>query len=245
MRLQRALARAGVASRRRAEELIRSGGVTVNGRVAEIGASVDPERDVIAVRGRRVQAQPRTVWLALHKPVGYVVTRRDPGGRPTVFELLPDAPGLTYVGRLDVMTSGLLLLTNDGTAAHRLMHPRFEVERTYRVLVHGRTAQEIRQALARPVEIEGRRFGIERVRVREGKGGTSDLTLTLAEGRYRIVRRLCERLGLKVDRLTRLTYGPVQLGRLPSGKWRYLSKQEIAGIRAVIGLRSPIRHPEP
>lgn len=234
MRLQRALARAGVASRRRAEDLIRAGRVTVNGRVAEIGSKVDPDRDVIKVRGRRVKAQPTTVWLALNKPVGYVVTRRDPEGRRTVFELVPDTPGLTYVGRLDVTTTGLLLLTNDGIAAHRLMHPSFEVQRTYRVLVHGRAAHEIRQALARPIPIEGRPVAIERVTVRAGKGDATDITLVLAEGRYRIVRRMCEHLGLKVERLTRLSYGPVQLGRLPAGKWRYLSRQELAGIRALV-----------
>lgn len=232
MRLQRALARAGVASRRRSEELIREGRVTVNGRVAEIGTKVDPEQDVIEVRGRRVTLAP-VVWLALHKPLGYVVTRRDPERRPTIFELVPDVAGLTYVGRLDVMTSGLLLLTTDGAAAHRLMHPRYEVERTYRALVHGRDANEIRRALSQRVEVEGRPVAVQRVRVRAGKGGAADLTLTLAEGRYRIVRRLCERLGLKVERLTRLSYGPVQLGRLPVGKWRYLSKREVADVGGI------------
>lgn len=231
MRLQRALARAGVASRRRAEDLIRAGRVTVNGRVAEIGAKVDPERDVIAVRGRRVRRAP-TVWIAVHKPVGYAVTRRDPEGRRTVFELVPDAPGLTYVGRLDLMTSGLLLLTTDGGAANRLTHPRYQVERTYRALVHGRSVDQVRDALAKPIDVDGRPVAVRRVRVREGAGGAVDLTLTLAEGRYRIVRRLCEQLDLKVERLTRLSHGPVQLGRLPVGKWRYLSRQELADIRA-------------
>ena len=230
MRLQRALARAGVASRRRAEDMIRAGRVKVNGRVAEIGASVDPDTDLITVGGRRI-AQSQSVWIALNKPLGYVVTKRDPQGRRTVFELLPRVPGLTYVGRLDVATSGLLLLTTDGTAAHRMVHPRFGVERTYRVLVHGRSANEIRRMLARPVVIEGRPVQLVKVTVRESERGSTDLTLVLAEGRYRIVRRLCERLGLKVERLTRLSHGPVRLGRLAPGKWRYLSKRELQAVR--------------
>lgn len=232
MRLQRALARAGVASRRRAEELIRAGRVRVNGRVAELGSKVDPEQDVITLGARRIRPA-RRVWLALHKPVGYVVTRRDPAGRPTVFTLVPDIPGLTYVGRLDLMTSGLLLLTTDGGAAHRLMHPRYEVERSYRLLVHGRSADEIRDLLRRPLQVERRLVNVRDARVREGRRGSVDVTLTLAEGRYRIVRRLCEQLGLKVERLARLSYGPVQLGSLPVGKWRYLSKPELAGIGAL------------
>ncbi len=232
MRLQRALARAGVASRRRAEDMIRAGRVKVNGRVAEIGASVDPDTDLITVGGRRI-AQSQSVWIALNKPLGYVVTKRDPQGRRTVFELLPRVPGLTYVGRLDVATSGLLLLTTDGTAAHRMVHPRFGVERTYRVLVHGRSANEIRRMLARPVVIDGRPVQLVKVTVRESERGSTDLTLVLAEGRYRIVRRLCERLGLKVERLTRLSHGPVRLGRLAPGEWRYLSKRELQAVRDV------------
>jgi 23S rRNA pseudouridine2605 synthase len=230
MRLQRALARAGVASRRRAEDLIRAGRVKVNGRVAELGVSVDPDSDVITVGGRRI-AQAQSVWIALNKPLGYVVTKRDPEGRRTIFELLPKVPGLTYVGRLDVATSGLLLLTTDGTAAQQLMHSSFAVERTYRVLVHGRSGNEIRRMLDRPVVIDSRPVQVVKAVVREGERGSSDLLLVLAEGRYRIVRRLCERLGLKVERLTRLSHGPVRLGRLAPGKWRYLSKRELQAVR--------------
>ncbi|MGH7530298.1 MAG: pseudouridine synthase, partial [Gemmatimonadales bacterium] len=160
MRLQRALARAGVASRRKAEDLIRAGRVRVDGRVATIGASVDPGAQRITVDGRAVRLGTRTLWLALNKPVGYVVSRGDPEGRRTVFDLLPNVPGLTYVGRLDVMTSGLLLLTTDGGAAHRLTHPRFAVPRSYWLRVHapqGATdAAAIRAALARRIVIDGR-----------------------------------------------------------------------------------------
>lgn len=231
MRLHRALARSGVASRRRAEDLIRAGVVRVNGSVASIGQSVDPERDVITVRGRRVRPAAPT-WIVLHKPVGYVVTRKDPRGRPTVFELVPDTPGLTYVGRLDLMTSGLLLLTTDGAAAHRLTHPRYAVERSYRALVHGRPLHDIRRELARSIAIEGRPVEIVRYEAVE-RGGSIELTVTLAEGRYRIVRRLCERLHLKVERLVRLSYGPVRLGRLAPGQWRPLRAGELDALRAM------------
>ncbi|MGD2135480.1 MAG: pseudouridine synthase [Gemmatimonadales bacterium] len=232
MRLQRALARAGVASRRKAEDLIRAGKVRVNGRVATLGVSVDPQADRITVGGRPIRA-PRIVWLALHKPLGVVVTKRDPRGRKTVFELVPSVPGLTYVGRLDVMTSGLLLLTTDGDGANRLAHPRFAVERTYRALVHGRSEADVRRALDQALVLDGRPVMVKRYRVRAVGRDTLDLTLTLAEGRYRIVRRVCEALGLKVERLTRLSYGPIRLGRLAPGKWRYLSKRELQALRAM------------
>lgn len=229
MRLQRAMARAGFGSRRGAEELIRGGRVRVNGRVATLGMSVDPARDVVLVGTRRV-VPARAEWLALHKPLGYVVSRRDPQGRRTVFELVPPVRGLTSVGRLDVMTSGLLLLTTDGEAAHRLMHPRFAVERTYQAVVHGRSDAEIRRALGRQIVLDGRPVRVLRWRV-TGRGRSSRLTLVLAEGRYRIVRRLCERVGLKVERLIRLSYGPIRLGTLKPGEWRRLSEVE----RRVLG----------
>jgi 23S rRNA pseudouridine2605 synthase len=141
-------------------------------------------------------------------------------------------PGLTYVGRLDVMTSGLLLLTTDGTAANRLMHPRYQVERIYRALVHGLPEARARRALEGPIVLDGRPVRVVRSRVRAASGDRLDVLLTLAEGRYRIVRRVCEQLGLKVERLTRLGHGPIQLGRLPVGKWRYLTKRELSALDA-------------
>jgi 23S rRNA pseudouridine2605 synthase len=237
MRLQRAMARAGFGSRRGAEELIRAGRVRVNGAVAELGMSVDPERDVILIGSRRVRPA-RAEWVALHKPLGYVVSRRDPRGRPTVFDLVPPVPGLTYVGRLDVMTSGLLLLTTDGEAAHRLMHPRFAVERTYQAVVHGMRGADIRRALARSVVLEGRAVRLLRARVEAAGGNSSQLTLVLAEGRYRVVRRLCERLGLKVERLIRLSYGPIRLGALKPGEWRKLSGAETRALGTTTGKAS-------
>ena len=231
MRLQRALARAGVASRRSAEDLIRAGRVTVNGSVAELGMSVDPDKDVILVGRKRIR-RPVATWLALNKPVGYVVTKKDPHGRPTVFELVPEVPGLTYVGRLDINTSGLLLFTTDGAAANRLMHPRYEVERTYQVLVQGRSTNEIKRLIARPTRIDERDVKILRHSIRAAAAST-EITLVLAEGRYRIVRRLCGAWKLKVAKLIRLSHGPVRLGRLPVGKWRRLTAGEIEAISAV------------
>jgi 23S rRNA pseudouridine2605 synthase len=230
MRLQRALARAGVASRRAAEELIKEGRVRVNGHVAALGSQVDVDRDVIVVGGRRIKTAPELVWIALHKPIGHVVTRRDPEGRPTVFTIVPAIPGLTYVGRLDVMTDGLLLLTNDGAGAHRLMHPRFEVERTYRVLVHGRPLEDIKALLKAPILIDGRRVQVVGHRLFPASRGSTDMLLVLAEGRQRIVRRICEQLGLKVERLTRLSYGPIELGKLERGAWRYLTPAELRAL---------------
>lgn len=234
MRLQRALARSGVRSRRAAEDLIREGRVRVNGRVATIGASADPDADRITVDGKPLRAA-REVWIALHKPVGHVASRRDAEGRPTVFQLVPSVPGLTYVGRLDVMTGGLLLLTTDGAAVHRLTHPRYEVEKTYRVRVHGRPTADVRAALARPVVVDGRPVGMRKAVVRDAEGGRTDVQLVLTEGRNRIVRRMCEQLGLKVERLTRMAHGPIRLGRLAPGSWRYLTNHEMAALRALRG----------
>jgi 23S rRNA pseudouridine2605 synthase len=231
MRLQRALARAGVASRRAAENLITAGHVRVNGVVAELGMSADPTQDVITVKGRRVRPA-QTAWILLNKPVGHVVTRRDTERRPTVFELVPDIPGLTYVGRLDVLTEGLLLLTTDGDAANRLTHPRFRVERTYQAFVRGKSPEWIREALRHPIPVGGRPVDIIRHRVQSGPGRSTQITLVLGEGRNRIVRRVCEALGLGVDRLVRISHGPIRLGHLAPGSWRYLTKDEIRSVRA-------------
>jgi len=229
MRLQRALARAGVASRRKAEDLIRAGRVHVDGRPATIGTSVDPDAQRITVDGRVVRAPARTTWLALNKPIGYVVSRLDPEKRPTVFDLLPKVPGLTYVGRLDLMTSGLLLLTTDGAAAHRLVHPRYAVPRSYWLGVHGAAAPAVRAGLAGRIVIDGRPVRVVASRVRP-TGKSVEVELTLAEGRQRIVRRVAEALGLKVEWLHRVAYGPVRLGKLAEGRWRALTPREIEAI---------------
>ena len=226
MRIHRALARAGVASRRKAEELVAAGRVTVNGAVARTGQSVDPLKDAIAVDGRKIALPPPTRWYVLHKPTGVLTTRSDPGGRPTVFSLVPPEPGLTYVGRLDYMTEGVLLLTTDGDAAHLLTHPSTAVERSYVALVRG-PVKAAAAAIREGVELEDGLVTPERVEVREGpQARTWELTLTIREGRTREVRRLCEAVGLEVLRLVRTSFGPVRLGDLEPGAYRALTNKE-------------------
>ena len=171
------------------------------------------------------------VWIALHKPIGYLVTKQDTRGRPTVFELVPSIPGLTYVGRLDLLTSGLLLMTTDGAGANILTHPRYGVEREYRAEVRGKPVAEIRHLLAQPIIIDERRVRIASSRVRSLGRGLSEMLLSLTEGRYRIVRRLCSQLDLTVEQLARLSHGPIRLGRLQPGKWRYLTDHELKAMR--------------
>jgi 23S rRNA pseudouridine2605 synthase len=233
MRLQRALARAGVASRRAAETLITDGKVRVDGKPATLGMKVDPAKQRISVSGRAVKLQERR-WLAFHKPLGVVTTASDEEGRRTVLDFIPENAGLTYVGRLDVMTTGLLLLTTDGEAVHRLTHPRYHIPRRYTALVHGRTAAEIGQAAKQKIAIDGRPVDPSEVRVRAGTEGRSILDVTLTEGRNRIVRRWAEAMGLRVERLARLSYGPVRLGDLAVGRYRPLTpKEEKALYKAI------------
>jgi len=236
MRLQRALARAGVASRRAAEQLISEGKVRVDGKVAELGSKVDPERQRITVGGRAVKLQARR-WLAFHKPLGVVTTASDEEGRRTVFDFIPDTTGLTYVGRLDVTTTGLLLLTTDGEAVHRLTHPRYHIPRRYTALVHGRPTAEISQGVRQKIVVDGRPVVPLEVRVRPGTEGRSILDVTLHEGRNRIVRRWCEAMGLKVERLARLSYGPVRLGDLAPGRYRPLTPREEAALYKAIRMK--------
>lgn len=233
MRLQRALARAGVASRRQAEELIKAGRVRVDGRVAELGSKVDVAHQKITVGGRAVHLKARR-WLAFHKPMGVVTTASDEQGRRTVLDFMNDPAGLTYVGRLDVNTTGLLLLTTDGEAVHRLTHPKYKVPRSYVALVHGRPTSEIATAVKGKVVIDGRAVIPTQLRVRPGTEGRSIIDLTLTEGRNRIVRRWAEELGLKVERLARLSYGPVRLGDLSVGRSRPLTPKEESALYAVV-----------
>jgi 23S rRNA pseudouridine2605 synthase len=229
VRLQRALARAGVASRRAAEELIRQGVVEVNGATAVVGQTVDPAEDVITVRGERLK-QAETRCIALHKPVGYVVSRSDEKNRPTVFELIPDIPGITYVGRLDFLTSGLLLMMNDGFLVNRLTHPSYGVEKEYRVTTTGVSPAAWMRALEAGVKVEHKRVSVSRFQVDAVGRERVDLTLTVTEGRNRIVRKMCDVVGADVVQLKRTAHGPVRLGNIPEGRWRELTKAELKAM---------------
>lgn len=234
VRVQRALARAGIASRRKAEELIAAGRVTVNGEVATVGQVVDPVSDRIMIDGKRVGAPPATVWLLLNKPTGVVTTRRDPAGRQTVFDLVEDRPGLTYVGRLDYLTEGVLLLTTDGAAAHALTHPSRGVERSYVATVRGDAVSAAREAM-RGVELEDGIAFPASVTARAIPGRRHyEFEVTLTEGRHHEVRRLCAALGLEVERLVRTSFGPVRLGTLPVGASRPLNKRESDLISSLV-----------
>lgn len=237
MRVQRAVARAGLASRREADRLVAEGRIRVNGEVAVIGQVINPATDKITLDGAPVATVTTTkTWIVLHKPGGVMTTRKDPEGRRTVFDLITDVPGLTYVGRLDFMTEGVLLLTTDGTAAHALTHPSSEVERTYVATVRGdatsavkaaRRGVELDDGLVMPREVSAMPLGNRRWA----------FEVTIAEGRNHEVRRLCEALGLEVEKLVRTRFGPVRLGELPLGMSRALTPKERSVLEAYVPAR--------
>lgn len=235
MRVHRALAQAGVASRRAAEKMVAEGRVTVNGDVAVVGQVVR-DADVIAVDGRRVQAEPIRTYM-LNKPMGVVSTASDPEGRPTVLDGLPDDVRLYPIGRLDIDTTGLLLITNDGDLAHRLMHPRSKVPKTYEALVDGRVSSTAVRALRNGIELDDGPTQPARVEVldRQAPGGTW-LRIEITEGRNRQVRRMCEALGHRVRRLVRTRYGGLGLGRLQRGEHRLLTSAELARLATQAGM---------
>jgi 23S rRNA pseudouridine2605 synthase len=233
MRVQRALARAGVVSRREADRAVSEGRVTVNGIVAEVGQVVDPRRDQIALDGRPVKTVvTEHRWIVLHKPAAVMTTRTDPQGRPTVFDLVDAVPGLVYVGRLDFMTEGVLLLTTDGRAAHALTHPSREVERTYVATVRGDAVTAAREA-RRGVELEDGLVVPREVTAHPLGARRWAFEITITEGRTHEVRRLCDALGLEVERLVRTRFGPVRLGDLPSGAARGLTQTERLVLEAI------------
>lgn len=235
-RLQRALARAGLGSRRACEDLIAAGAVTVNGRVATLGDRVDPERDEVRVRGHRVNVNPRLRTFALHKPAGVTTTMRDPHAASDLRRYLPREPRVVPVGRLDRDTEGLLLLTNDGELANRLMHPRYGVEKEYLAEVKGAPSARQLSRLRRGVELDD---GVARARsaravARAGKLGAVRLVVT--EGRKREVRRMLAAVGLPVRRLIRVRVGPIRLGRLRPGEVRELTPEELLALYRAAGL---------
>ena len=229
-RLQKLIASRGVCSRRKAEELIAAGRVTVNGIVAQLGSSADPDADTILLDGSPLPSSVENVYIMLHKPRGYVTTLSDEKGRPVVTELVDCDKRVYPVGRLDMDSEGLLLLTNDGAFADRLMHPKREVDKTYEVWVTG-FQPGCERLLERPIVLDGYQIRPPKVALLDVKGSTARLRITIHEGRNRQIRRMCDAAGVRVTRLRRIAEGPVRLGDLKKGSWRYLTAEEIEHLK--------------
>lgn len=233
-RLQKILSSYGVASRRQAEDMILQGRVTCNGKTCVLGQTADPETDVILIDGNPLPKMGERVYILLHKPRGYVTTLSDEKGRRNAAQLVKDCGVRVYpVGRLDMDSEGLLLFTNDGEFANLLMHPKHEVEKTYKVTVSGFSEESV-QRLKQPIVLDGYRIHPPKVRVshtpqRAGEDGM--LFVTIHEGRNRQVRRMCAAAGMEVKRLVRIQEGQLKLGNLPAGKWRYLTQEEVVKLK--------------
>lgn len=229
-RLQKILSARGVASRRAAEEMIKDGRVTVNGVPAALGQTADPQVDQILVDGKLLPDPQGNVYILLHKPRGFVTTLSDEKGRPDVAQLVADCGVRVYpVGRLDYDSEGLLLLTNDGAFAQRLMHPKHEVDKTYEAWVTGHHPG-CPALLRRSIELDGYRIRQPEVKLLWEDGQKAKYLITIHEGRNRQVRRMCSAAGMQVTRLRRIGEGKLRLGDLPKGKWRYLTEEEIAEL---------------
>ncbi len=239
-RLQKILAGAGIASRRKCEQLILAGRVTVNGKVVtELGTKADPVREVITVDDIAVHVEHDKVGLILHKPTSYVTTVSDPQGRRTVMELLQEVTERVYpVGRLDYDSTGLLLFCNDGELTNRLLHPSFKMDKVYRVTVLGMPKSEEVEQLRRGIELADGMTAPAQVKVLRNHPLESVLEITLREGRKRQIRRMCESIGYPVRRLKRVEFGPLKLGALPPGHWRYLTQEEWNALYQAAGLHT-------
>ena len=231
VRLQKFLAEAGVASRRASEGLIREGKVSVNGEIVrELGTKVDPLKDSVIIAGKVVRPR-RKIYVAIHKPAGCVVTRNDPEGRPTIFDLLPAEWRHLYpVGRLDYNSEGLLFLTNDGDFALRLTHPRYGVLKRYELTVEGRVNRSVEREFVRGVVDKGDRLRARSAHIVSSSKSQSVIELELGEGKNREIRRICAVLGLQVRQLVRQQIGKIKLGQLRNGKWRTLTEAEIKSL---------------
>ena len=241
-RLQKLIAGAGLMSRRAAEDLIRQGRVTVDGRVARLGDRADPDHARVEIDGIPLPVAPDRVTYLVYKPVGVVSTVSDPQGRPTVVDLVPNEPRVHPVGRLDVDSEGLLLLTNDGELTHRVTHPRFGVTKTYSVLVEGRmTPREVRR-LVDGVDLEDGPARARSARLVDVTSGRSLVEVVMGEGRNREVRRMMAALGHPVRSLVRTAIGPIRDRRLAPGTWRVLDPTEVAALYAAsVGAEAPVR----
>ncbi len=238
LRLQKYLAEAGVASRRGGEELIAAGRVSVNGTVAQIGMSVDPERDTVTLDGKPVGKKEEIITVALYKPKGVVSTSEDPEGRKTVQEFVRNIPARLYnVGRLDLNSEGLLLMTNDGELAYRMTHPKFAVEKTYYAICDGKlTASEI-ALLVNGVQLDDGKTAPSKVEhVRPTKTGDTSFSITIHEGRNRQIRRMLEAVGHRTLRLKRERFGPITIGQMKPGDVRRLTEREVAALKRDLGL---------
>ena len=226
-RLQKILSARGLCSRRQAEDWIRQGRVSCNGVPCQLGQAADPDTDVICVDGKPIPAQSGSVYIMLNKPKGYVTTLSDEKGRKNAAQLVEDCGVRVYpVGRLDIDSEGLLLFTNDGEFAHKLMHPSHQVDKTYLVTVKNFSEQAL-QRLTRPMTLDGYKLQIPSVRVVSQQPEVS-LLFTIHEGRNRQVRRMCAIAGMQVKRLVRVQEGSLKLGDLQPGKWRYLTEEEVS-----------------
>jgi len=227
-RIQKILSARGIASRRKAEELIAAGRVTCNGRICLLGESADPDLDTILLDGKPIPSSGEKTYIMLHKPKGYVTTLRDERGRKNVAQLVADCAQRVYpVGRLDMDSEGLLLLTNDGEFANRLMHPKHEVNKTYHVWVK-RYSKEALVRLEQPITLDGYQIAKPAVRcIFADDDANAELEVVIHEGRNRQVRRMCAAAGMTVTRLVRTAEGTLKLGNLSAGKWRRLSETEV------------------
>lgn len=229
-RLQKIISGRGIVSRRAAEKLIESGSVLVNGSVASLGDIADPDVDEILVDGKPLPSTKKNVYIMLHKPRGYVTTLSDEKGRLNVAQLVADCGVRVYpVGRLDMDSEGLLLLTNDGEFANRVMHPGREVEKTYEVWVKGFHETSTR-LLARPITLDGYQIRPPKVKLIRGEGEKAKFLVTIHEGRNRQIRRMCQAANMEVTRLRRIREGRLQLGDLKPGTWRYLTEEELTKL---------------
>ena len=225
-RIQKILSSRGIASRRKAEEMILQGRVSCNGAVCRLGDTADPAVDILAVDGNPLPATPERVYILLHKPRGYVTTLCDEKGRKNAAQLVAECGRRVYpVGRLDMDSEGFLLFTNDGDLANALMHPRNEINKTYHVHVTDFSPEGV-EALKKPITLDGYTIRPPKVAVIRQQGARAVLSVTIHEGRNRQVRRMCAAAGMPVQRLIRVSEGPLSLGDLPLGKWRYLTEQE-------------------
>ena len=230
-RLQKILSARGIASRRKAEQMIQDGQITVNGVPAVLGDAADPELDEILVNGQPLPEQQRSVYILLNKPRGYVTTLSDEKGRPNAAQLVSDCGTRVYpVGRLDMDSEGLLLFTNDGAFANDLTHPKQEVEKVYEVWVSGYQPGG-EERLARPIVLDGYRIRPPKVVLLSANGDKAKFRVTIHEGRNRQIRRMCISAGMRCTRLRRIQEGTLRLGNLPCGAWRYLTAEEVAKVK--------------